>query len=60
MHPKPAKYVSQDRLAIMQWEEYWKTVMTRKKMHESALLEICPNDVKEQMIMRFNEIYKKL
>ena len=51
--------VSQVSLAIMQWEEKWKTMMSelgkdakiRDLWRMSALLGICPKDVKEQMMM---------
>ena len=52
------------RLAIMQWEEKWKAMTSElggdakipdlRRM--SALLEICPKDVKEQMLMRLDKI----
>ena len=58
MYPKPEKDVGQVRLAIMQWEEKWKVMMSElgegAKIPDlwrmSALLEICPKDVKEQML----------
>ena len=53
-HPKPAKDASQVRLAIMQREEKWKATMSElggdaqnpDLWRMSALLEICPKDVK--------------
>ena len=52
------------RLAIIQWEEKWKAMTSElggdakipdlRRM--SALLEICPKDVKEQMLMRLDKI----
>ena len=62
MYPKPAKDVGQVRLAIMQGEKKWKGMMSElggdAKIPDlwrmSALLEICPNDVKE--LMRLDEI----
>ena len=47
------------RLAIMQWEEKWKAMMSElggdAKIPDlwrmSALLEICPKDVKEEMLV---------
>ena len=64
MYPKPAKDVGQVRLAIMQWEEKWTAMMSElggsSKIIDlwrmSALLEICTKDVKEQMLMRLDEI----
>ena len=64
MYPKPAKDVGQVRLAIMQWK---KSGNRRCRSSEgdakipdlwrvSPLLEICPKDVKEQMVMRLDEI----
>ena len=64
MCPKPAKDVGQVRLAIMQWEEKWEVMMSEfgegAKIPDlcsmSALLEICPKDVKEQMLLRLDEV----
>ena len=64
MYPKPAKEVGQVRLAIMQWEEKWKVMMSElgagAKIPDlwrmSGLLEICPKDVKEQMLSRLDEV----
>ena len=64
MYPQSAKVVSQVRLAILQWEEKWKAMMSELgedvKIPDlgrmSALLEICPKDVKEQTVMRLDEI----
>ena len=69
MYPEPAKDVSPVRLTIMQWEEKWKSMMSDTgkdaKIPDlwrmSALLEICPKDVKEQMMMmRLDEIGENL
>ena len=67
MYPKPVKDLSQVRLAVMQREEKWKAMMFElgkdaKILHlwrMSALLEICPKNVKEQMLMRLDEIGEK-
>ena len=64
MYPKPVKEVGQARLAIMQWEEKWKALMSElgegAKIPDlwrmSALLEICPKDVKEQKLLRLDEV----
>ena len=64
VYPKPAKDVSQVRLAILQREEKWEAMMSElgrgAKIPDlwrmSALLEFCPTDVKEQMMMRVDEI----
>ena len=63
MYAKPAKDVGQVRLAIMQWEEKWSAVgdvggdaKIPDLWRMPALLEICPKDVKEQMLMRLDEI----
>ena len=63
MYPKPAKDVGQVRLAIMQWEEKWKVMSELGEgakipdlLRMSALLEICPKDVKEQMLLRLDEV----
>ena len=64
MYPKPVKDVGQVRLAIMQWEEKWKVMMYElgegAKIPDlwrmSALLETCPKDVKEQMLLRLDEV----
>ena len=64
MYPKLAKDVGQVRSAIMQWEEKWKVMMSElgdgaKIPHlrrMSALLEICPKDVEEQMLSRLDEV----
>ena len=50
----------------MQWEEKWKVMMSElgegAKIPDlwrmSALLEICPKDVKEQMLLRLDEVGK--
>ena len=63
-YPKPVKDVGQVRLAIMQWEEKWKVMMSElgegAKITDlwrmSALLDICPKDVKEQMLLRLDEV----
>ena len=63
-YQNPAQNVSQVRLAIMQLEGKWKATMSElggdanilDVWRMSALLEICPKDVKEQMMMRFGEI----
>ena len=68
MYPKPVKDVGQVRLAIMQWEEKWKVMMSElgegAKIPDlwrmSALLEICPKDVKEQMLLRLDEVRREL
>ena len=64
MNPKPVKDVCQVRLAIVQWEEKWKVMMSElgvgAKIPDlwsmSALVEICPKDVKEQMLLRLDEV----
>ena len=64
MYPKPVKDVGQVRLAIMQWEEKWKVMMSElgegakisDQWRMTALLEICPKDVKEQMLLRLDEV----
>ena len=48
----------------MQWEEKWETTMSELRgdakipdlWRMSVLLEICPNDEKEQMMTRLDEI----
>ena len=63
VYPKPVKDVSQVRWAIMQWEEKWKVMMSElgevAKIPDlwrmSALLEICPKNVKEQMLLMLDE-----
>ena len=60
MYSKLVKDVSQVRPAIVQWEEKWKAMMSElggdAKIPDlwrvSALLQICPKIVKEQMTMR--------
>ena len=67
MHPRRAKDVSQVRLATMQLEEKWKAIMSELGVdvkipdvwRMSALLEICPKNVKEHM-MRQDEIPREL
>ena len=64
MYPKPAKDVGHVGLAFMQSEETWILMMSElggdAKIPDlwrmSALLEICPRDVKEQMLLRLDEI----
>ena len=64
MYPKPAKDVDQVRLPTMQWVDNWKGMMSEltrdAKIPDlwrmSALLETCPKDVMEQMLMRLYEI----
>ena len=58
------KDLAQLRIAILQWEERWKAMMaelgTDAKIPElwrmSALLELCPKDVKEHMLLRLDEV----
>ena len=58
------KDVSQVTAAIMQWEEKWKTLITEFRgdatipdlWRMSALLDMCPEDVNGQMLMRLDEI----
>ena len=58
------KDVREVRLTIMQWEKKWKAMMFELRKDEkiidlwpmSALLDICPEDVKEQMMLRLDEI----
>ena len=60
MNPKPVKDVGQVRLAILQWGEKRKVMMSElgenakipDLWRNSALLEICPKGVKEQMLLR--------
>ena len=62
--PKPVKDVGQLRLAIMQWEEKWTVMMSELRegakipdlRRMSALLVICPKDVKEQKLLRLDEV----
>ena len=64
MRESESNDVRQVKAAIMQWEEKWKKMMTelgggakipdRRRM--SALLEMCPTDVKDRMLMRLDEI----
>ena len=63
MYPKAVKDVSQVKFAIVQREEKWKNIMAEfgggvripdlRRM--LALMEICPNEVKEQMLMRLDD-----
>ena len=63
-YSKRATHVSHVRLAIMPWEEQWKTVTSEHGQDAritdlwrmSGLLEIRPKEVKEQMLMRLDEI----
>ena len=65
MYPKPAKDVGQVRLAIMQWEEKWKVMMS--ELGEGAKIpdlwrmsafagDFVQRDVKEQMLLRLDEV----
>ena len=64
MYPKLVTDVGQVRLAIMQWEVKWKVMMSElgegakilDLWRMSALLEICPKDVKKQMLLRLDEV----
>ena len=64
MFPELVNDVIQVRLATMQREGNWKAVISELgkdvKIPDlwriSALLEICPRDVKEQMLMRLDEV----
>ena len=61
---EPAKHASQVRLAIVQRDDKWEAMMSElgkdakipNLWRMSALLEICPKDVKEQRVMRLDEI----
>ena len=71
MYPKSAKAVGDVAVAVLEWEEKWKRMMGEIG-HEakipdlwkmSALLEICPKNIQEQMMLRMDEIdedYEKL
>ena len=64
LYPRAVKDLAQLRIAILQWEERWKAMMaelgTDAKIPElwrmSALLELCPKDVKEHMLLRLDEV----
>ena len=64
MYPKALKDVSQVKAAIMQWEEKWKNKMTElgggAKVPDlwrmSALPEMCPKYVNDNLLMRLDEI----
>ena len=59
MHPKSATDLSQVRLAMTQWEEKWKAMMSELggdvKIPDQWECRLCPKDVKEQMMV-MNEI----
>ena len=64
MYPKSVKTVGEVAGAVLEWEERWKRMMGEIG-HEtkipdlwkmSALLEICPKSIQEQMMMRMDEI----
>ena len=64
LYPPVVKDLKTLKLAIMQWEERWKSMMTElgieAKIPElwkmSALLEICPKEVREQMLLKMDDI----
>ena len=64
MYPRGAKDLAGVKIAIMQWEERWKRmkgelgveVKIPDLWRMSALLEICPQDLKEQMMLRLDEV----
>ena len=64
MYLKPVKDVGQVRVAIMQWDEEWEVMMSElgegakipDQRKISVLLEICPKYVKEQMLLRLDEV----
>ena len=56
MYPRPAKDVSQARLAITQWEDKWKAIVSEVGGDAKIPLKICPKDVKEQMMMSLDEV----
>ena len=64
MYPRPVKDVGQVRSAVMRWEEKWKVMMPQleegakipDQWRMSALLEIRPKDVKEQMLLRLDDV----
>ena len=64
LYPKSAKDVSQVRLAITQWEDKWKAMMselggdvkTPDLWRMPAFVEMCPKNVNGQMMMRLDEI----
>ena len=67
MYPKAVKDLNGVKTAIMDWEERWKRMMaelgTDAKIPDlwrmSALLEICPKELKDQMLIRLDEIGEK-
>ena len=64
MYPKAVKELGNVKKAIMDWEEKWNRMKAElgaevkipDLWRMSALLEICPQDLKEQMLMRLDEI----
>ena len=54
MYPKPAKDVGQVRLAIMQWEDKWKSMMSVEDVGVAG--KFVRKDMREQMLMRLDEI----
>ena len=64
LYPPVVKNLKLLRLAIMQWEEKWKSMMSElgseAKIPElwrmSALLEMCPREVKDQMLLKLDDI----
>ena len=64
MYPRPVKTVGDVAGAVLEWEERWKRMMSEVG-HEaripdlwkmSALLEICPKPIQDQMMLRMDEI----
>jgi hypothetical protein len=71
MYPRPSKDVAGVRVAILNWEERWRGMMSELQGEAripslwkmSALLEVCPKEVKDQMMLRIDEVdedYEKL
>jgi len=64
MYPKAVKDLNGVKTAIMEWEERWKRMMAELGVDAkipdlwrmSALLEICPKELKDQMLIRLDEI----
>ena len=63
MYPSQEKDVKLLTSAIFQWEEKWKAMLKEMKYPSvlelwkmAAFLELCPNDIKDQVFLRIDEI----
>jgi hypothetical protein len=64
LYPRPVKELAMLRVAVLEWERRWEAMMMELGKEAvipdlwrmSALLEICPKELKEAMLMKLDEV----